>query len=51
MMSMLSVGDSSDLLFQRLSDGAQCACGVLFFVIGLIVGAALRAGERPDRMG
>ena len=51
MMSMLSVGYSSDLLFQSLSDGAQFACVVLFFVIGLIVGAALRAGERPDRMG
>ncbi|HEY3337466.1 MAG TPA: hypothetical protein VGK18_03090 [Propionicimonas sp.] len=51
MMSMLSVGYSSDLLFQSLSDGSQFACVVLFFVIGLIVGAALRAGERPDRMG
>lgn len=51
MMSMLSVGYSSDLLFQNLSDGSQFACLVLFFVIGLIVGAALRAGERPDRSG
>jgi len=50
-MSMLSVGYSSDLLFQSLSDGSQLACFVLVFVIGLIVGAALRAGERPDRMG
>ena len=51
MLSMLSVGYSSDLLFQNLSDGSQFACLVLFFVIGLIVGAALRAGERPDRSG
>ncbi len=51
MMSMLSVGYDSDLLFQSLSGGSQFACVVLFFVIGLIVGAALRAGERPDRMG
>ncbi len=50
MMSMLTDGYSSDL-YQTLANGSQFACVVLFFVIGLIVGAALRAGERPDRMG
>ena len=50
MTSMLS-GYDSDLLFENLSGGAQLACVVLPLVIGLIVGAALRAGERPDRTG
>ena len=48
--SMMS-GYDSDLLFENLSGGAQLACIVLPLVVGLIVGAALRAGERPDRMG
>lgn len=42
-------GYDPDQLFQTLSDAAQIACIVLPFVIGLTVGAALRAGERPDR--
>lgn len=49
--SLLSDGYSADLLFETLSGGAQFACLVLTFVVGLIVGAALRAGERPDRLG
>lgn len=48
--SLLSDGYSADLLFEALSGGAQLACLVLTFVVGLIVGAALRAGERPDRL-
>jgi hypothetical protein len=50
-MSVLTSGYDSDLLFESLSGGAQVACVVLPLVIGLIVGAALRAGERPDRAG
>lgn len=49
MISMLSTGYDSDQLFESLSGGAQLACLVLPVVIGLIVGAALRAGEPPDR--
>lgn len=48
-LSVLASGLDSDLLFGALSSGAQLACIALPFVIGLIVGAALRAGERPDR--
>ncbi|MGV8909761.1 MAG: hypothetical protein ACOH1Y_12330 [Propionicimonas sp.] len=50
-MSMLAAGYDSDALFDTLSQGSQVACGVLLVLIGLIVGAALRAGERPDRIG
>ena len=51
MMSMLAAGYDSDALFETLSQGSQVACGVLVVLVGLIVGAALRAGERPDRIG
>lgn len=51
MLSVLADGYSSDLLFDALSASARAACVVLPFVVGLIVGAALRAGERPDRAG
>jgi hypothetical protein len=50
-LSLLDNGYDSELLFESLSGGAQLACVVLPFVVGLVVGAALRAGERPDRMG
>ena len=46
--SVLTDGVNSDLLFATLSGGAQLACLLLPVVVGLIVGAALRAGERPD---
>lgn len=49
--SILSGGYDSDQLFEALSGGAQLACIILPFVVGLIVGAALRAGERPNRLG
>lgn len=48
-LSVLSNGLDADLLFGALSAGAQIVCVFLPFVVGLIVGAALRAGERPDR--
>jgi hypothetical protein len=51
LMSMLGAGYDSEALFDTLSQGAQVACGVLVVLVGLIVGAALRAGERPDRTG
>ncbi len=47
--SALANGFDPDLLFATLSGSAQVACLVLPVVVGLIVGAALRAGERPDR--
>lgn len=49
--SILQDGYEPDLLFEALSGGAQLACIILLFVVALIVGAALRAGERPDRTG
>ncbi len=49
--SLLSDGYSADLMFAALSGSAQFACFVLTIAVGLIVGAALRAGERPDRLG
>jgi hypothetical protein len=49
--AMLGNVYSSSALFDALSQGAQLACIVLPFVLGLVVGAALRAGERPDRTG
>ncbi len=48
-LSVLSNGLDADLLFSALSVGAQVVCVILPLVVGLIVGAALRAGERPDR--
>jgi len=51
LMSMLAAGYDSQALFDTLSQGSQVACGVLVLLVGLIVGAALRAGERPDRIG
>jgi hypothetical protein len=50
LLAMLNNGYDSDLLFESLSSGAQLACFVLPVVIGLIVGSALRNGERPDRI-
>ena len=47
--SVLNDGLDPDLLYSALSGGAQVVCIFLPFVVGLIVGAALRAGERPDR--
>lgn len=47
--SVLSEGFDPDLLFDALSRGGQVVCLVLPLVVGGIVGAALRAGERPDR--
>lgn len=49
--SIVSSGYDSDQLFDALSGGAQVVCIILPIVVGLIVGAALRAGERPDRLG
>lgn len=49
--AMLGNVYSSGVLFDALSQAAQLACIILPFVLGLIVGAALRAGERPDRTG
>ena len=49
--TVLGEGFYSDLLFESLSAGAQLACLVLPVAVGLIVGAALRAGEPPDRIG
>ncbi len=49
-MSMMSTGYDSDVLFESLSGSAQLACLILPVVIGLIVGGALRAGEPPDRI-
>ena len=46
--SLLTDNFNSDLLFEALSGGAQLASVVLPVALGLIVGAALRAGERPD---
>jgi hypothetical protein len=51
MLSALTDGYSSTGFFDVLSGGAQIACLALVVVIPLIVGAALRAGERPDRTG
>lgn len=51
MMSMLAAGYDSDALFDTLSQGSQVACGALVVLVGLIVGSALRAGERPERIG
>ena len=48
--TVLTDGFHNDLLFETLSGGAQLACLILPVVLGLIVGAALRAGERPDRI-
>jgi hypothetical protein len=48
-VSLFSNDFSSDALFADLSTWAQAFCIVLPLVIGLIVGSALRAGERPDR--
>ncbi|MGC3994361.1 MAG: hypothetical protein QM779_09685 [Propionicimonas sp.] len=48
-VSILANGFDADLLFEALSGGAQVACIILPFVVGLIVASALRAGERPDR--
>ena len=38
------------MLWETLSGWSQLACWVLPVVLVLIVGAALRAGERPDRI-
>jgi hypothetical protein len=51
LLSIFSDGYDSDLLFEALSQGARLACFILPIAVGLIVGAALRAGERPDRTG
>jgi hypothetical protein len=51
MGAILTGNTSSSALFETLSGSAQLACIVLPFALGLIVGAALRAGERPDRNG
>lgn len=48
-LSSLFSDSSSDLLFEALSGAAQFVCFVLPIVVGLTVGSALRAGERPDR--
>lgn len=50
MGTVLTYGFNNDLMFETLSGGAQLACLFLPVVLGLIVGAALRAGERPDRI-
>lgn len=39
-----------EMLWETLSGWSQLACWVLPVVLVLIVGAALRAGERPDRI-
>lgn len=53
MVATASVFDGTfgaDLVWDTLSGWAQFACWVLPVVLMLIVGAALRAGERPDRI-
>ncbi len=49
LMSLASDGYDADLLFSALSGGAQLVCWILPIVIGLVVGAAIRSGEPPDR--
>lgn len=51
LLSLVSGNYDADTLFSALSGGAQFVCWILPIVIGLIVGAAIRAGERPDRVG
>ncbi len=51
LLALLVEGSDSSLLFTALSGATQFACLVLPVVIAFIVGAALRAGERPDRLG
>lgn len=48
MLSVLTSDVNTDLFFETLSGGAQFACLVLPVVIALVVGAALRSGERPE---
>ncbi|MCA0294606.1 MAG: hypothetical protein LCH96_04665 [Actinobacteria bacterium] len=51
LISIVSGSYDADAVFSALSGGAQFVCWILPIVIGLIVGAAIRAGERPDRVG
>ncbi|HQY99255.1 MAG TPA: hypothetical protein PKV13_06525 [Propionicimonas sp.] len=50
-VSLLSDGWNADSLFDSIAGAAQLACWLLPLAVFLIVGSALRAGERPDRTG
>lgn len=48
--SMFDETTTPDLLWEAVSGWAQLVCWVLPVVLVLVVGSALRAGERPDRI-